>query len=242
MTEPLAQMPHDWSRALAVVAHPDDLEYGAAGAVAAWTGAGKDVRYLMVTRGEAGIATLPPARCAPVPEAEQWAAADAVGVSVVEYLDHPDGVVVYGPDLRRDIAAAIRRHRPDLVLTGNYRDTWPGGGWNSPDHRHVGRAVLDAVSDAANRWIFPDLVMLGLEPWSGVRYVAVAGSPEPTHAVDVSAVLDKAVASLAAHQAYLAALGDHPMASPRDFLEWMADITGARFGGRPAVAFELFRP
>ena len=70
----------------------------------------------------------------------------------------------------------------------------------------------------------------------------IAGSPEPTHAVDVSAVLDKAVASLAAHQAYLAALGDHPMASPRDFLEWMADITGARFGGRPAVAFELFRP
>src|SRR5207248_1779223 len=62
----LAQMPRDFSRALAVVAHPDDLEYGAAAAVAAWTGAGKDVRYLLVTRGEAGIAGLPPAQCAPV--------------------------------------------------------------------------------------------------------------------------------------------------------------------------------
>jgi LmbE family N-acetylglucosaminyl deacetylase len=232
-------MPHDWSRALAVVAHPDDLEYGAVAAVASWTEAGKDVRYLLVTRGEAGIATLPPRECAPLREAEQRVAATAVGVSVVEYLDHRDGLVEYGPALRRDIAAAIRRHRPDLVLTGNYHDTWPGGRWNNPDHRHVGRAVLDAVADAANRWIFPELVDQALAPWSGVRYAAVAGSPQPTHAVDVSAVLDKAVASLQAHRTYLDALGDHPMASPRDFLERMTDLNGPRFGGRRAVAFEL---
>ena len=239
-TDQLAPMPHDWSRALAVVAHPDDLEYGAAGAVAAWTDAGNEVRYLLVTRGEAGIDSLPPQECAPLRQAEQQAAAAAVGVSTVEYLDHRDGVIEYGPALRRDIAAAIRRHQPELVLTGNYHDTWPGGGWNSPDHRHVGRAVLDAVADAANRWIFPELADQGLPPWSGVRYVAVAGSPQATHAVDVSAVLDRAVASLEAHRAYLDALGDHPMASPREFLEWMADLTGSRFGGRPAAAFELF--
>jgi LmbE family N-acetylglucosaminyl deacetylase len=236
----LAELPGDWSRALAVVAHPDDLEYGAAAAVAAWTGAGKDVRYLLVTRGEAGIAGLTPAECAPVREAEQQAAAAAVGVSVVEYLDHRDGVVEYGPALRRDIAAAIRRHRPDLVITGNYHDTWAGGGWNSPDHRHVGRAALDAVADAANRWIFPELVDRGLSPWSGVRYMAVAASPQPTHAVDVSAALGKATASLEAHRAYLDALGDHPMASPREFLEWITGVNGSRFGGRPAAVFELF--
>jgi LmbE family N-acetylglucosaminyl deacetylase len=235
----LAQLPRDWSRALAVVAHPDDLEYGAAAAVAAWTGAGKDVRYLLVTRGEAGIAGLPPAECAPVREAEQQAAAEAVGVSVVEYLDHRDGVVEYGPALRRDIAAAVRRHRPELVVTGNYRDTWAGGGWNSPDHRHVGRAVLDAVADAGNQWIFPELVDQGLPPWPGVRYVAVAASPEPTHAVDVSAVLEQAVASLEAHRTYLEALGDHPMASPREYLEWSTGLNGSRFGGRPAAVFEL---
>ena len=237
----LEPLPGNWSRALAVVAHPDDLEYGAAGAVAVWTGASKEVRYLLVTRGEAGIATLPPVECAPVREAEQQAAAAAVGVSIVEYLDHTDGVVEYGPALRRDIAATIRRHQPDLVLTGNYRDTWAGGGWNSADHRHVGRAVLDAVADAANRWIFPDLAEQGLPPWSGVRYVAVAGSPEPTHAVDVSAVMDRAVESLAAHDAYLTALGDHPMAQPREFLAWSAELNGARFGGRPAAVFEVFR-
>src|SRR5262249_61201274 len=79
--ERLTQMPHDWSRALAVVAHPDDLEYGAVAAVAAWTDAGKDVRYLLVTRGEAGIATLPPQECAPLREAEQRGAATAGGGS-----------------------------------------------------------------------------------------------------------------------------------------------------------------
>ncbi len=237
----LEPLPEDWSRALAIAAHPDDLEYGAAGAVAGWTAAGKDVRYLLVTRGEAGIDTLPPEESARLREAEQRDGAAEVGVSVVEFLDHPDGTIEYGVALRRDLAAAIRRHQPELVVTGNYHDTWPGGGWNSADHRNVGRAVLDAVADAGNRWIFPELVEQGLRPWAGVRFVAVAGSPIATHAVDVSSTLDRAVASLEAHKIYLEALGDHPMASAREFLQWLAEINAPRFGGRPAAAFELFR-
>ena len=71
--------------------------------------------------------------------------------------------------------------------------------------------------------------------------MAVAGSPEPIHAIDVSAVMDRAVESLAAHDAYLTALGDHPMAQPREFLTWLAELNGARFGGRPAAVFEVFR-
>jgi LmbE family N-acetylglucosaminyl deacetylase len=239
--EQLEPMPEDWSRALAVAAHPDDLEYGAAAAVAGWTEAGKDVRYLLVTRGEAGIDAVAPARSGPLREAEERAGASEVGVSVVEFLDHPDGAVEYGLALRRDLSAAIRRHRPELVLTGNYHDTWPGGGWNSADHRHTGRAVLDAVADAGNRWIFPELAEHGLEPWSGVRYVAVAGSPVATHAVDVTATLDRAVASLEAHKAYLDGLGDHPMGSAREFLEWLADLNASRFGDRRAAVFELLR-
>jgi LmbE family N-acetylglucosaminyl deacetylase len=237
----LEKMPEDWTRALAIVAHPDDLEYGAAGAVAAWTDAGKDVRYLLVTRGEAGIDGIAPQECAPLREREQREGATLVGVSTVEFLDHRDGLIEYGLPLRRDLAAAIRRHRPDLIVTGNFADTWPGGGWNTPDHRNTGRAVLDAVGDAGNRWIFPDLVERGLEPWGGVRYVAVSGAPEPSHAVDVTGTLDRAVASLEAHRAYLDGLGEHPMASARDFLEWLADLTAPRFGGRRATAFALYR-
>jgi len=237
----LEPMPDDWTSALAVAAHPDDLEYGAAAAIAAWTDAGKDVRYLLVTRGEAGIDTMPPAEAGPLREAEQRASAAVVGVSEVEFLDHPDGVIEYGTALRRDMSAAIRRHRPELIVTGNYRDQWPGGGWNSPDHRNVSRAVLDAVADAGNRWIFPELVERGLEPWRGVRYVAIGGSAAASHAVDVSATMDRGVASLEAHKVYLEALGDHPLGSAWEFLEWIAGLAADRFGGRPAVAFELVR-
>lgn len=239
--EQLEPLPEDWSRALAIAAHPDDLEYGAAGAIARWTQVGKDVRYLLVTRGEAGIDTLAPEQAAPLREAEQRAGAAEVGVSVVEFLDHPDGIIEYGVALRRDLAAAIRRHQPELVVTGNYHEYWPGGGWNSADHRNVGRATLDAVADAGNRWIFPELAEQGLAPWNGVRYIAVGGSPQPTHGVDVSATLERAVASLEAHRAYLDALGDHPMASAREFLEWLADMAAPQFGDRRAATFELIR-
>ncbi|MET8978348.1 PIG-L deacetylase family protein [Streptomyces sp. NPDC004539] len=241
MTTPLRPLPEDWHKALAVVAHPDDLEYGCSAAVAAWTDAGKEVAYLLATRGEAGIDTLPPERCAPLREQEQRASAAVVGVTSVEFLDHRDGVVEYGPPLRRDIAAAIRRHRPDLVITLNHRDTWGDVAWNTPDHVAVGRATLDAAADAGNRWIFPELTEQGLEPWNGVRWVAVAGSVTPTHAVDATTGLDRAVASLVAHRTYIEALTDEdPEQYARTFLTDVAGTVGERFGGRPAVAFELF--
>ncbi|MFI1022215.1 PIG-L deacetylase family protein [Streptomyces olivaceus] len=245
MTEPtptrLEPMPGDWHRALAVVAHPDDLEYGCAAAVAAWTDQGREVAYVLATRGEAGIDTLPPAECAPLREREQRASAAVVGVGEVEFLDHRDGVVEYGTALRRDIAAAVRRHRPELVVTLNHRDTWGGVAWNTPDHVAVGRATLDAVADAGNRWIFPELTGQGLEPWDRVRWVAVAGSSSPTHAVDATPGLERAVRSLLEHRTYLEALTDEdPETYARRLLTGFAGAAGERFGGTPAVAFEVF--
>ncbi|UYQ66058.1 PIG-L deacetylase family protein [Streptomyces peucetius] len=241
-TEQLQEMPADWQRALAVVAHPDDLEYGCAAAVATWTDEGRDVVYLLATRGEAGIDGISPEECAPLREREQRASAAVVGVSTVEFLDHKDGVIEYGTALRRDIAAAIRRHRPELVITLNHRDTWGGTAWNTPDHRAVGRATLDAAADAGNRWIFPELISeQGLEPWDGVRWVAVAGSERPTHAVDAGPGLERSVASLLEHRLYIEGLTDQaPEEYCRAFLTGMTQMAAPRFGGRPAVAFELF--
>src|SRR5437868_4733049 len=88
----LSPMPTDWTRALAIVAHPDDLEYGCASAVAAWTDAGREVVYLLATRGEAGIDTMEPAKAGALREQEQRASAAVVGVTQVEFLDHQDGV------------------------------------------------------------------------------------------------------------------------------------------------------
>lgn len=200
--------PEDWQRGLVVVAHPDDIEYGAAAAIARWTRQGKRIGYVLATSGEAGIAGLPPEECGPLREAEQRESARIVGVDTVEFLGHPDGRLVAGPELRRDIAAAIRRHRPEMVVTLAFGLT-PRPGWvNSADHRALGVSVLDAVSDASNEWIFRDLAEGGLEPWRGVRWVAVCPSSTPTHAVDVSETVGVAVESLAAHRRYLEALSD----------------------------------
>ena len=231
----LERLPEDWSRALAVVAHPDDLEYGASAAVARWTAMGKDVRYVLATRGEAGIDSMPPDQAGPLRTAEQVAAAGAVGVSVVEFLDHPDGLVVNGIELRRDLAAAIRRHQPEVIIGSNYRDRWGDAGpWNHVDHRELGRALPDAVRDAANRWLFTDAG----EPWSGVRWIAYASSPVPTHAVNVTDHIGEGVASLACHGTYIENLGDAAF-NPDSFLRDNCQGVGKMLGVRYGVAFEL---
>ncbi|MFF7868657.1 PIG-L deacetylase family protein [Streptomyces qaidamensis] len=238
MTEQLQEFPTDWSRALAIVAHPDDVEYSAAAAVATWVDQGKEVVYLMASRGECGIDELDPEKAAPIREREQRASAAVAGVHQVEFLDHPDGLIEYGAALRRDLTLAVRRHRPELVFTLNHHDHWRGVSWNTPDHRNVGRAALDAAADAANRYLFPEE---GLEPWEGVRWQAVAGSPYPTHAVDVTWAVDRGVRAVLEHATYLEALTDEePEAYVRGFLGRNLAAAGARFGGRPAVSFEVF--
>jgi len=232
----LSELPMDWDRALVAVAHPDDVEFGAAGAVAAWTAAGKSVSYLLVTKGEAGIDSMSPAEAAEARCAEQITAAKIVGVDEVEFLDYADGTIEHTLGLRRDLATVIRRQRPELVVGFNHHDSFANGKWNTPDHRNTGRALLDAIGDAGNRWIFTGED--GPEPWNGVKYVAIASSPAPTHAVDVTDHLDAAVESLQAHSAYLAALGPR-MADVRTPLTAFANQTGESFGGRPAIAFEL---
>ncbi len=238
MTEKLESMPEGWGRALAVVAHPDDMEYGAASAVAKWTSQGKDVRYLMVTRGEAGFADRPPEEVAPLRAAEQRASCHAVGVSELEFLNEPDGLLVANLTLRRQLASAIRRHRPDVLLSINYRESFGGLSWNHADHRAVGIALLDAARDAANPWVFPELG----PPADPVEFVAFAGSPEPTHAVDVTGHLDAGVRSLQAHASYLAVLGDEDGEDTVAFLRRSALTAGRAFGVEHAVSFELRTP
>ncbi len=128
MPDRLPLLPEDWDRALCVAAHPDDIEYGAASAVARWTAQGKTVTYLLATRGEAGIDAIPPEQAAPLREQEERDGAAEVGVDVVEFLDYTDGVVESSLDLRRDISRAIRRHRPEIMVTGTFDVRGAGGG------------------------------------------------------------------------------------------------------------------
>jgi LmbE family N-acetylglucosaminyl deacetylase len=237
--DPFEPLSEDWERALCVVAHPDDMEFGAAAAVARWTGQGKEVTYCMVTSGEAGIDGLDPDECRRVREAEQIASGEVVGVDHVEFLHQPDGVLEYGVPLRREIAHVVRRFRPEIVITGNFRDTFGGRNLNQADHIATGRAVLDAVRDAGNRWVFREQLTDGLEPWGGVREVWAFGSPDATHAVDTTDTFDAGVASLEAHRAYIDGLGWVDF-DPREFLEGFGRQTGQRLGTAFAASFEVF--
>jgi LmbE family N-acetylglucosaminyl deacetylase len=231
-------MPSDWQRALVIAAHPDDIEYGLAAAVATWTAAGKEVHYLLATRGEAGMAGVPPEEVGPLREEEERRSAEIVGVTEVEFLDFQDGVLVADLELRKAIAGAIRRHRPNMVVTGYHGPTWsPPGvtpGWlNSADHLALGQSVLHAVADANNEWIFRDLTD---PPWK-VQYVAVTEMLEPAHEVDVGEQVEKAVASLSEHRRYLELLSDTPV---EEQAQQIVDMATLADDGRRRVGFKLY--
>jgi LmbE family N-acetylglucosaminyl deacetylase len=228
-------MPEDWNRAVCVVAHPDDLEYGTAAAVARWTGQGKQVGYLLATRGEAGIAGQPPDQVGPLREQEERRSAAVVGVSEVVFLDHPDGLVEYGVALRRDLAAALRRLQPDVVITMSFDLTWgEEGPVNHADHRAVGLATLDACRDAANEWVFPEAG----PACSTIKHAYVVAVGEPTHFVDVTDTIEAGIASLREHRAYLDGLGTD--FDPDEFLRNAAGYIGLGAGVDYAVGMRHY--
>ena len=236
---PLGTFPEDWQTAVAIVAHPDDMEYGAASAIAKWTAQGKQITYVMVSRGEAGINDMHPSHVGPLRSQEEVDAALVVGVDTVEFLDYTDGVIEYGIPLRRDISRVIRRYRPDVIITLSHHLQFPTGHLNQADHRHVGIAVFDAARDSANRWVFPELLDEGLEPWNGVRFAATFGPSAPTHGIDVTGYWEQGFESLRQHKAYLDYMGAESTARTFEFLTLHAVEAGRALGCEHAVFAEL---
>jgi LmbE family N-acetylglucosaminyl deacetylase len=237
-TDLVPPFPEDAFRSvLCVVAHPDDVEYGISSAVAAWTSRGVEVAYLLLTRGEAGMDGSPPEQTAQLRTQEQLAGSRAVGVTEVEFLGHPDGMLEYGLDLRRDIARAIRRRKPDAVVAGSWEVEFAAG-LNQADHRVAGLCTVDALRDAGNRWVFRELLDDGLEPHS-VRWLLVGGDPRPTHGVDITGEpLQRGIASLEAHEQYLAGIPGHP--APRLMITGFTALQGRAMGVPNAVLFRAW--
>jgi LmbE family N-acetylglucosaminyl deacetylase len=238
---PLIPLTEDWQRGLAIVAHPDDLEFGPSAAIARWTGQGKEINYCLLTRGEASIEGMPPEQAGPVREQEERAAATIVGVKTVDFLGFPDGELEFGLPMRRAMVRALRRYRPEIVITINFRETWDGGTiLNQNDHIATGRGVIDAVFDARQRWVFRDLYEKeGLDSWRGVRQIWAAGSPDARHGVDITDTFERGIASLKAHQSYLQGLPETPV-EPEDFLEGICLEVGTRLDCEYGDTFEAF--
>ena len=217
--------PSDWRTALVLVPHPDDPEYGCAAAVAKWTAGGKTVHYALACRGEVGIAGMPPELAGPLREQEQRRSAAIVGVDDVQFWDFPDSQIRNTPELRAMIAETITELAPDLVATVYSGAEWAPGAPNQRDHIEFSEAVAAACDSLAvpPLWLFEN-------------------GPEPTHCEVVDGYIDIAVASLAAHDAYLSVLDpDTPVLQQARKQVDMATPPRPDFGARRTVGF-ILRP
>ncbi len=227
-------------RILLVAAHPDDLDFSAAGTVALWTDAGFDVTYCIVTDGDAGghDESVPRTDIAPLRRKEQTAAAQCVGVHDLRFLGYPDGKVEPTLKLRRDIARVIRQVRPDRLVCPSAERNYQRIGASHPDHRAVGSAALDAVyPDARNPFAFPELLAHeGLAAWT-VPEVWVSASPGADHYVDITDTFPRKLAALRAHESQTG-----HMDGLEEFLRGWLTRTAAQAGlpeGRLAEAFQV---
>ena len=202
-------------KAMVIVAHPDDIEFGSAGTVARWVKAGAEVIYVLVTSGDVGIAKegTTRAQAAETREAEQVAAAAVVGVNEVIFLREPDGAVENTLALRKRLVREIRRHRPDTVICGNPTALFIGDSYiNHPDHRAVATAAIDAIFPAAGQPnLFEELAEEGLRAHK-VRKVFVEsfGADGDTH-VNISETMDLKIEALRKHVSQMGEWDPEPM-------------------------------
>lgn len=189
-------------RALVITAHPDDMDFGAAGTVATWVAEGTTVAYCLCTDGDAGgfDPTVPRGDIAGIRQEEQRAAARALGVEDVRFLGYPDGQLTPSFELRRDLSRVIRQVRPQRVLIQSPEIHWDRLPASHPDHRAAGEAALAAVyPDARNPFTHTSLLEEeGLQAWT-VHDLWVMGGPEANHWVDITEVFDHKLQALAAH-------------------------------------------
>ena len=223
---------------LVVVAHPDDVDFGAGGTIANWVAQGDEVIYCLVTDGQAGGSdnTVTREQVAQMRRLEQTAAAKMLGVTELHWLGFQDGAVVADLNLRREISAVIRIVKPDRVLTQSAERNYSRIYASHPDHLATGEATICAIyPDARNEFAFPELLSeRGLAPHAVPETWVMAG-PNPKHFVDTTDVLDKKIAALLCHHSQ----HPDPAGLPARMRGWgeMIAQAGGLPEGRTAEAF-----
>jgi LmbE family N-acetylglucosaminyl deacetylase len=228
-----------FASALMLFAHPDDCDFGCGGTVAAWTRAGTEVHYVVITDGSAGDNSPGAIRSAvaEVREREQRAAAEILGVTSVTFLGEPDGHLQVTDDTRRKVCREVRRLRPEVLVCPDPSRLWYGDRYvNHWDHKQAGVLGLTAVMpDAPSRPMFPELLDEGLEPYE-IPNLYLSGPVEPDTWVDVTDTMDLKLAALAAH-----ASQGTDQAEPWVRQRAEEAAAQAKNGGRYAEAFKAFR-
>ena len=198
-------------RALVVTAHPDDVDFGAAGTIAQLAAAGTAVTYCIVTDGDAGgfDPQIPRSEIPSIRRAEQVAAAAVLGVDDVRFLGYRDGELEVSQGLRRDISRVIRQVRPQRMFIQSPERNWARIPASHPDHMAAGEAAIFSIyPDARNPFAHPSLLNdEGLDAWT-VHDVWVMGAPEPNRVVDVTDQRPLKIAALRAHDSQTAHMDD----------------------------------
>ena len=227
------------TKALVIVAHPDDIDFGTAGTVATLTDHGVEVVYGLVTSGQAGEPdNISVEALAALRESEQTAAGAIVGVTELHWLGFPDGAVVADLGLRKAISRLIRIVKPDLVITQNPERNWDRIYAAHPDHLAVGEAVVSAVyPDSRNAKSFPELLDEGHQPHAVPRIWLMAGAPANNNLhVDVSAQVERKIEALMAHDSQNGPRADTLPDMIREWAKASGEASGTGFG-----AAESFR-
>ena len=183
---------------LVVAPHPDDIEFGAAGAIAGLIREGRSVVYALCTSGDKGTSdrNMAPAQLAAIREKEQQAAAQVLGVREVVLLRYPDQGLEDSPALRKDIVRLIRGFRPGIVMTSDPYRRYV----YHRDHRITGQAVLDAVFPFARDYhAYPELIEEGLEPHK-VQELLFWASEDVNYRCDITATFALKLAALRCHE------------------------------------------
>ncbi|CAN5773958.1 PIG-L family deacetylase [soil metagenome] len=216
-------------RVMAIVAHPDDIEFGCAGTVARWVREGAEACYILCTSGDVGIATegMTKAQATEIREAEQVAAAEVVGVKDVVFLREPDGMVENTLALRKRLVREIRRFRPEVIICGDPTMVWAGDEYiNHPDHRAVAGAAIDAIFPAAGQPnLFEELAEEGLKSHKTRKvYVETWGQAVPNGVyVNITDTIDLKIAALKKHVSQVSAWDPEPQ-----MREWAAKTAAGK--------------
>jgi len=217
-------------RAMAIFAHPDDVDFGCSGTLAAWIERGTHATYCVVSSGQKGTHDLKMSgrEMAKIREREQRAAGAAIGVKGFVFLGHEDGELEVSMQLRGEVCRAIREHKPDVVFT---QDPW-GHYQIHPDHRVAGWSGLDGVIAARDHLFFAEQLRGGKLKHHRVSRVLLWGSREPNVWFDISGTFDKKIAALQSHVSQLGGREKFP-----ERMRTMATLTGAAWNVGPAEAF-----
>jgi LmbE family N-acetylglucosaminyl deacetylase len=193
--------------AMAIVAHPDDIEFSCAGTLARWAKAGARTSYVCCTSGDVGIDSpgMTRARAAEIREAEQLEAARLAGAAEVIFLREPDGLLQATLELRKRLVREIRRFRPEVVITGDPTIVWAGNDYiNHPDHRAAATAALDATFPAAGQPnLFEELALEGLTAHKPRKVYVTTWSETADVYVNIAETIDVKIAALRAHSSQM---------------------------------------